>query len=80
MCLMLPSRVVAIEDEVAIVETGANRSTANRLMAPELAVGDWVVVAGGAIVRRVSAEAARAMAHALRDASAPTVEPSELMP
>lgn len=70
MCLMAPLRVVAVESGYCVVETGGARDRASTLLADaEIAVGDWVLVMGGAVMRRLEPEQARAMESAYRVAT-----------
>lgn len=57
MCLAAPSRVIEIEDGMAVVECfGQTRSVSLLLMGDEVAVGDYVLVqAGGFAFERVDA-------------------------
>jgi hydrogenase assembly chaperone HypC/HupF len=58
MCIDDPGRVVAIDSLGAIVETAARRRRASTLYLPDVAVGDWVTVAAGTIVDRLTDEEA----------------------
>ena len=69
MCLMAPARVLAIEPDFAIVEAEGRRRRASTLLVDGLHPGDWVVIAGGAVVRRVEADQAEMMARAFRIAT-----------
>lgn len=62
MCMAVPSRIVAIDGQVATVEAfGQVRQTSLMLLAEEVAVGDYVVLgAGGSFAaEKVSEDAAR---------------------
>lgn len=65
MCLMLPAQVVSTEGDECVVESCGQRRTASTLMEPRVEPGDWVLVAGSTIVRRVAADQASAMARAV---------------
>jgi hydrogenase assembly chaperone HypC/HupF len=58
MCIDDPGRVIAIDDLGAIVETPTHRRRASTLLLPGIAVGDWVTVAAGTIVDRLTPEEA----------------------
>ena len=58
MCIDDPGRVVAIDSFGAIVETAARRRRASTLFLPDVSVGDWVTVAAGTIVDRLTGEEA----------------------
>ncbi|MGE5546171.1 MAG: HypC/HybG/HupF family hydrogenase formation chaperone [Solirubrobacterales bacterium] len=48
MCMAVPSRIVAIEGEVATVEAfGITRQCSLMLVADEVAVGDYVILGAG---------------------------------
>jgi hydrogenase expression/formation protein HypC len=57
MCLAAPSRVVAIDDGVAVCECfGQTRRASLMLMAEEVAVGDYLLIqAGGFAFERIDA-------------------------
>lgn len=57
MCLAAPSKVVAIEDGVAVTECfGQTRHASLLLMSEEVAVGDYVLIqAGGFAFERIEA-------------------------
>lgn len=69
MCLMAPAQVLAVEPDFAIVEADGRRRRASTALVGEIQAGDWVVIAGGAIVRRVEADQAEMMARAFRTAT-----------
>jgi len=53
MCIAFPGVVVAVDSDGAIVETEGRRRRASTLFLPEIAIGDWVTVAAGAVVERL---------------------------
>jgi hydrogenase assembly chaperone HypC/HupF len=69
MCLTAPARVLAVEPDFAIVEAGSRRRRASNPLADELHPGDWVLIARGAVVRRVRPDQAEMTAHAFRTAT-----------
>ena len=58
MCMAIPSRVIAIDGEMATVECfGVSRSVSLMLMAEEVALGDLLIIqAGGFAVNKVDPE------------------------
>jgi hydrogenase assembly chaperone HypC/HupF len=70
MCLAFPGRVVDLDVDGAIVETEGRRRRASTLFLPDVAVGDWVTVAGGTIVGRLEPEDAAEIQQILRAAIA----------
>jgi hydrogenase expression/formation protein HypC len=51
MCIAYPGQVLEIADGIALVETDRRRRRASLLLVPETAVGDWVVVSAGTVLR-----------------------------
>jgi hydrogenase assembly chaperone HypC/HupF len=68
MCLTAPARVVALDGSGATVLLGGRERRASTLVVPEMAVGDWVVVAAGTIVERIDPEEAAHLAAAVHEA------------
>lgn len=73
MCVVAPARVVELDGPTATLEVDGRRRTASILLAPEIVVGDWVIVAGGAVLRRIP----DADADAIRSAIARLATPDE---
>lgn len=74
MCMAIPARVITIGAQWARVATETHEFEAGRLLVPELAVGDWVLVNTGQIITRLTpeeAEATRELIQALRAADDP---------
>ena len=61
---MAPGRVVAVEGDVCQVETGGRVDRVSSFLAPEVEVGDWVLVTSGTIVRLLDASQAEEMSGA----------------
>lgn len=61
MCLAIPSRIIEIDDLMAVVDTlGERRDVSLLLMHEEVAVGDYVLIQQGSFAyERVEAERAR---------------------
>ena len=53
MCLTAPARVIAVDPEAATILLGGRERRASTLVVPEVAVGDWVIVAAGTILERI---------------------------
>jgi len=53
MCVAIPSKVVEIEENVATVELGGNRSTARLDLIDEVEIGDYVLVHAGFAITTV---------------------------
>ena len=69
MCLMAPGLVTALDGVDATVDVDGRRRLASILLEPDVAVGDWVIVAGGAVLRRIEAPIANEMLSAVALAS-----------
>ena len=50
MCLTAPARVLALDRGGATVLLGGRERRASTLVVPEVAVGDWVIVAAGTVL------------------------------
>jgi hydrogenase assembly chaperone HypC/HupF len=55
MCISFPGQVIAVDPSGAVVDSDGRRRRASTLLYPDVAVGDWVAVAAGTIVDRLSA-------------------------
>jgi hydrogenase assembly chaperone HypC/HupF len=75
MCLTAPACVIAIDPEGATVLLGGRERRASTLVVPEVAVGDWVIVAAGTILERIdpvqAAQLTAAVNEAYREESSP---------
>jgi len=73
MCLAYPGQVLEISGGMALVDIDHGTRRASTVLVPETTVGDWVVVAAGAVLRildPVEAREIRALLdEALRDES-----------
>jgi hydrogenase assembly chaperone HypC/HupF len=58
MCLDLPGRVIGRDADTATVIVDGRIRSATTLLLPDVQVGEWVYVAAGAIVDRLTAESA----------------------
>jgi hydrogenase expression/formation protein HypC len=50
MCVTYPGLVLEVAEDMALVEIDGVRRRASLLLVPEVAVGDWVVVATGTVL------------------------------
>lgn len=71
MCLVSPGHVIAVDGATATLELDGRRRLASILLEPDVVVGDWVIVAGGAVLRRIAAADADAMRSALDQMTPP---------
>jgi hydrogenase expression/formation protein HypC len=58
MCVAYPGQVLEVANDMALVETDRRKQRASLLLVPEVAVGDWVIVASGAVLRIVDPDEA----------------------
>jgi hydrogenase assembly chaperone HypC/HupF len=68
MCLTAPARVLAIDGTGATVLLDGRERRASTLVVPEVAVGDWVIVAAGTILERIDQDEAAHLAAAVHKA------------
>jgi len=68
MCLTAPARVLALDAGAATVLLAGHERRASTLVVPEVAVGDWVIVAAGTILKRIDADEAAELAAAVDEA------------
>ena len=69
MCIAYPGQVLEIADGTALVETDQRRRRASLLLVPETAVGDWVVVSAGTVLRVLDPEEAEEIRTMLDEAA-----------
>jgi hydrogenase assembly chaperone HypC/HupF len=72
MCITAPGQVVGLDAGVAVVETAGRRRCASTVITPEIAIGDWVIVGAGTILRRLAADVATELVRTIDDAAART--------
>jgi hydrogenase expression/formation protein HypC len=56
-----PGQVLEVGDDSALVEIDGRRRRASLVLVPEVAVGDWVIVATGTVLEIVDPEQATEM-------------------
>lgn len=76
MCITAPARVIAVDADGAIVETIGAWRRASTVVVPEVAVGDWVIVGAGSILRRLEPDEALDLAREIGAAIAAQDAPS----
>ncbi|HEY6013388.1 MAG TPA: HypC/HybG/HupF family hydrogenase formation chaperone [Candidatus Limnocylindrales bacterium] len=69
MCIAYPGQVLEIDNGMALVETDQRRRRASLLLVPETAVGDWVVVSAGTVLRVLDPEEANEIRTMLDEAA-----------
>lgn len=68
MCVTVPGRVVSVDASGATVEGEGRRRRASTLLCPDVAVGDWVMVAAGTLVQVLTPADAESIRDALLEA------------
>lgn len=58
MCVAYPAQVIEVADEMALVEIDRRQRRASLMLVPEVAVGDWVIVAAGTVLEIVDPDEA----------------------
>lgn len=69
MCIAYPGQVLEISDGTALVETDQRQRRASLLLVPETAVGDWVVVSAGTVLRILDPDEAAEIRELLDEAT-----------
>ncbi len=59
MCLAIPDKVIAIEDDMAVVELGGVTRRASLMLVPETKVGDYVLLHAGFAIQRLDEKEAQ---------------------
>lgn len=70
MCLAIPSRVVSIENEMAVIDVDGVKRTASLLLVPDAVVGDYVIVHAGFAIHKLDEQTALESLELLREAAA----------
>ena len=71
MCLAVPSKIVAIQDQVATIEVAGVRQLVSLLLLPEpAATGEYVLVHAGFAIHKIDEEAAAEALNLLGEISA----------
>jgi hydrogenase expression/formation protein HypC len=73
MCVTYPGQVLEVGDDSALVEIDGRRRRASLLLVPEVAVGDWVIVATGTVLEILDPQEATAMLALLHEAESQEV-------
>jgi hydrogenase expression/formation protein HypC len=68
MCIAYPGIVVEVDSLGATVETDGRRRRVSALLVPDAAIGDWVAVAVGTIIRRLDPKEAADIQRLMRAA------------
>jgi hydrogenase expression/formation protein HypC len=71
MCVTYPGQVLEVTDDMAVVDIDHRRRRASLLLVPEVAVGDWVIVAAGTVLEIVDPDEANQILTMLNEAQPP---------
>lgn len=74
MCLAIPSKIIQIENNMAIIDVEGIRRQASLLLVDGAAVGDYVIVHAGYAINKINEEDALESLRLLREAAL-TIEP-----
>ncbi len=67
MCLAIPSKIVDIQDQMAIIDVEGVRRSASLLLLEDAAIGDYVIVHAGFAIHKIDPETARESLDLLRE-------------
>jgi len=69
MCLAIPSRIVRIDGQIAIIDVSGVQRQAGLMLLEDVQVGDYVIVHAGFAITKLDAEAAQETLKLLRQAA-----------
>ena len=69
MCLAIPSKIVAINDQMGVIDVAGVRREASLLLLEEPQVGDWVIVHAGFAIQKMDEATAQESLQYLREAA-----------
>ena len=67
MCLAIPSKIVKIEDDMAVIDVDGVRRQTSLLLLDEPKVGDWVIVHAGFAIHKINESDALESLRVLRE-------------
>ncbi len=70
MCLAIPSKIVEINDNMAVIDVDGVRREASLLMLEDPQVGEYVIVHAGFAIQKIDEEAALESLKLLREVAA----------
>ncbi len=70
MCLAIPSKIVSIENEMAVLDVDGVRRKASLLLLEDAKVNDYVIVHAGFAIQKIDEQAARETLELLRESLA----------
>jgi hydrogenase expression/formation protein HypC len=70
MCLAIPSKIVEIKDQMAVIDVAGVTRQASLLLLEDAAIGDYVIVHAGFAIEKIDEQAAQESIDLLREAVA----------
>lgn len=70
MCLAIPSKIIRIENELAVIDVDGVQRQASLLLLEDAEIGDYVIVHAGFAIQKIDEEAALESLQFLREAMA----------
>ena len=70
MCITAPAQVVDLDEQGAVVVLDGRRRRASTAVVTDVAVGEWVIVGAGTILRRLEPELATELLRTIESATA----------
>ncbi len=67
MCLAIPSRIVSIDGDTAIIDVDGVRREASLLLLEDPQINDWVIVHAGFAIHKIDEAAARESLRILKE-------------
>ncbi len=67
MCLAIPSRIVSIDGDTAIIDVDGVRREASLLLLEDPQINDWVIVHAGFAIHKIDEAAARESLQILKE-------------
>jgi hydrogenase expression/formation protein HypC len=74
MCLAIPSKIIAINDNMGVIDVAGVRRETSLLLIEDPQVGDWVIVHAGFAIQKIDDAAAQESLRYLREAAQLLVE------
>ncbi len=67
MCLAIPSKIVSIDGDVAIIDVDGVRREASLLLLEDPQINDWVIIHAGFAIHKIDETAARESLRILKE-------------
>ncbi len=67
MCLAIPSKIVSIENNIAVIDVDGVRREASLLLLEDAEIGDYVIVHAGFAIQKIDEQAAMETLNLLRE-------------